>query len=443
MNRQNYVEIESLAHRESADITKLWQWSPIAVRCWLRDTNMQSVNDIIDIRNGIHLIRCNIDYIRKYYGGTAVARLNRLNFFEKLITLKIRSRQILTVLANCYIDDYLVYMPPQRIFAEDVLQKLSEHYRYTGFIENEEKKEGPETSMIHLGIQPDTTDVSVQHPLRKRNEVTELAYKVLFHKGYTIPQHETLLGKCEHMAEYAWPGKAFVVRMRIQNTFIVEKFGRDPNIWVSLPDWEEKDILWWIEYAESVSKVSIIHLLDTSLPNTQIFFDGATNGAKPNWEPRIGVWFQGAYIEMDVPERYRTVCVSEIDDTPKEQAIAQFEALAIVVGLDSMADLIGTHQKLLLRTDSKHVEAAFVNKRTPDPFLMACVRWPLMQAAKQAWRLYVLYVNTKSNRWADAASRIPKQNDADWKIAARIECENRGWTFRKIEHPTIPDLTQW
>ena len=254
-----------IADHLSPELSYIWQWSATAVQCWLRDTGMSAANDILNIQNGIHLIRCHIDYVRRYHGQQAVDTLARMDFFEKLVTLKLRSKQLLTVITNCYIDDYLTFLPPNEQYANHTTRRLSDHLKYSGLEESDEKKEGPAHSLTMLGIKPDTTDMTVQHPIRKRREITELIYKVLFHGSYTIPQHESLLGKLANLAEYAWPGRAFVARIQQQNTILVARHGRNPNLIINMPEWEQKDFHWWLSYIDAVDRTSIIHMLDTSL----------------------------------------------------------------------------------------------------------------------------------------------------------------------------------
>ena len=429
---------------ESPDSSQIWRWSASAVGAWLDEQHMfHEVDDILDLQNGIHLMRCHRDYVQLHHGEQAVRALEGVRFFDKLIELKLCSNQLLKLLINCYIDDYLAFMAPQTTFATDTLSALSARFVDTGFLENEEKQEGPVTSLIQLGIQPDTVAMTVRHPEHKRKQVLELVYKVLFHGGCTVRTHESLLGKLENLAEYAWPGRAFIRRIRTQNTLLIKKYGHKSDVWVELPDWECKDLRWWAEFGETVTTVSIQHMLDSTLPERQIFFDGATNGARPSWRPRLGVYFEGTYISMPVPPHMCHVFVSDIDGTPKDFAIAQFEALAIVVGLHNLRDRIGTHCKLLMRTDSKHVEAAILNKSTPDPFLMACVRWVMMYAVRRRLRLHILYVHTDDNTFADGASRLSLIGHNEWMQEAQRECVQRGWEFREHLNPTIPDLTRW
>ena len=419
----------------------IWRWSATAVRVWLRDVDLSEADEFLHLQNGIHLLRCHIDYVTEHHGQVAVQALERMEFFEKLVTLKLRSKQLLTVITNCYIDDYLTFLPPNASHAQHTTRRLSTHLQNSGLEESDEKREGPAHSLTMLGIQADTTDMTVQHPLRKRREATELIYKVLFHGSYTIPQHESLVGKLSHLAEYAWPGKAFINRLQSQNTILVNRHGRNPNLIITMPPWEEKDFQWWLKYIDAVSRTSILHMFDMARPTTELFFDGATNGERPSWAPHIGAWYRGSFISMPVPAHLCDQWVSDIDGTPKAMQIAQFEALAIIVGLHNMADQLGQHKKVLLRTDSMHVMAAIRNKRSPDAFLMACVRWTLMFAVRHALRLYIEYVHTKSNVYADGASR-PSET-SNWKARAQAECDANGWTFRQITDPTIPNFNQW
>ena len=134
------------------------------------------------------------------------------------------------------------------------------------------------------------------YPPSKRKQVDQIIHKMLLQEGYWISEHESLLGKLSNLAELAWPGRAFLFRFRCRNTQLIEEHGRKPDTFVLLPAWEAKDFNWWAHYNQSVTRSSILSMLDNTLPETQIFFNRATNGERPTWRPGIGAWFQGNYI---------------------------------------------------------------------------------------------------------------------------------------------------
>ena len=95
---------------------------------------------------------------------------------------------------------------------------------------------------------------------------------------------------------------------------------------------------------------------------------------------------KGTTFAADVPEKYMHHFEEMDTNQVKKFAIAHFEMIAIVATLNTMRSQIGTGIKLLLRCDSKHVEAAIKNKSSKDAFLMAAVRWLCMHAAQRALR---------------------------------------------------------
>ena len=74
------------------DHTQLLHWSATTVQMWLSSHGLAEANDILQIRNGLHLIRCHIGYVRRWHTATAVKRLQCMSFFDALLDLKIRSR---------------------------------------------------------------------------------------------------------------------------------------------------------------------------------------------------------------------------------------------------------------------------------------------------------------------------------------------------------------
>ena len=183
--------------------------------------------------------------------------------------------------------------------------------------------------------------------------------------------------------------------------------------------------------------------MDPHFPEDEICFDAATNGSRENntWCPGIGVWYKGHWAAMQVPEQYTHVFEVREMEYAKEMAIAHFEALAIVVGLNAFKDMIGSKRKILLRTDSKHVESALMNKSSKDPFLQSCVRWICMFAIEMECRPYVRYIHTKSNGPADALSRFYTER---FDALASAQCETEGWVLQtESRHCEVPDIHKW
>ena len=47
-----------------------------------------------------------------------------------------------------------------------------------------------------------------------------------------------------------------------------------------LKEWERKDWEWWLKYLDAITPISIIDMVNPILPVDEMYFDGATNGAR-------------------------------------------------------------------------------------------------------------------------------------------------------------------
>ena len=425
------------------DVTQIWHWSATSVRAWMTHENMFALQAVLQVQNGVHLIRHHEHYVLARHGQAVVDTLKESAFFTKLIRLKIHSKQFLTTIANCYVDDFIFFYPPCNDHAKRLFRAFSKMLNKSGLDEKESKREDPALQMDLIGIDADSETVTVACTAKQRQRIMQTMYRFLFQDGYSVTDHDSLLGQMAYVAETVWPCKAFLRRIRQQNTRIIQQFGRRTPTFVPMPAWERKDFLWWITMMIRVTRVSVLHVMDPALPEKEMFFDGATNGARPRWSPRIGVWYQGAWLSKKVPAKYLDTfrLNGSLDD--KEYAIAHFEMLAITAGLHTLRGEIGRRVKIMLRTDSKQVEAAIKTKSSNDDFLMAGVRWIIMFAIERQLRIYVDYVHTKANVFADAASRT-EHIMAKVRPQAQRLCEERGWTLREqYTEIQFPDLTRW
>ena len=421
---------------------KILNWDEELVQRWIKDNGLEHVLSLQQITHGIHLARSHEATMLDLYGQDECTRLTNIGFFTKLIQLKLDSRQLLKVILKSYIDDFMQISLPHREESNRMLDSLGHFLQENGLDEKEEKRERPEERRIFTGLMHDMTDMTIATPETRMFGIDQLIYQALIMEYLTMKEWESLLGKIGWVSETSWPAKAFQRRLRQKLIDTIAEHGRHPSRLMFVDSEDTKDLLWFGEVLHKVPKMKIRDMLDCDYPTTEIFFDGATNGARVSgWNPSIGVWYRGHWLALKIPPKYLDVfAVAEVG-YEKEMAIAHFEGYAIAVGLASFAEMIGRHRKIMLKTDSKHVEAAIKSKRSPDRFLQSVVRYVAMFAIEMQCRPYITYLNTRYNGPADALSRwdLPR-----FKELAREECEENGWQLQEQPQPIIlPDLDRW
>ena len=442
LNQQQHVPSQRDSD-ELYDEKKILNWDRALVRRWLRDEKLDHVEALQTVRNGVHLAHFHRDTVLEEQGKDACEVLEKLQFFDKLVQLKLDSNQLITVIVRSYVDDYMFFLLPQKAEADAIFGRFGGFLSDSGVDENEEKREMPEERKVLIGLLCDSESMDMKTPLLKKHKIKQAIYKAL-HLGYImLKEYESLVGRLQHVSETAWPGKAFLRRMRTKVDRLIAKHGRI-NMAVILDELDRRDLLWWVKFLDKVDGVLISDMLDPVFPEDEIYFDAATNGSRDgatSWDPAIGVWYRGHWIAMKVPECYQDVFVVRELEYAKEFAIAHFEALAIVVGLHNFRDMIGKKRKIMLRTDSKHVEAALMNKSSRDPFLQSVVRWTCMFAVEEECRLYVKYIHTDSNGPADALSR---RQMVTFVNLAKMQCDAMDWELQRHMHRyEVPDIHKW
>ena len=420
-------------------VVDIWNWTETEVREWFTSNDLTPAIQMLGpIRRGNRLLALNENTARLWTDADTVSKLKQLQFFRKLLDLKLESDCVLKLILTQYVDDFMLFLPPDRDYAQHLFEYICSWLDKVGYEEEASKRIELSTEMEHLGITYDSTTMTMYLSDLKRRRYVKLLLRGIHRMAVTLEEYRTILGKLTYAASLVWPCKAFLRRIRTRVLEVESTSGGCSQTIVILTDWELQDWYWWIDYLRAVPKVDIIRKLMTDLPKSEIFVDGATNGSKEKgWNPGLGVFFEGRWISVQVPARYLTQYQSRHTSYVKDYAIAHFEMLAILVALHNLRDVISEYTNIMLRTDSQHVESALKSKNSSDEFLMSAVRWIIMFAIKHNIQFYCRYVNTKLNLLADDASRFALS-----KLLrnAKQKCAEKGWKLRRLRNIKFPKL---
>ena len=428
-------------HCEEMDVgvINLWRWERKDVEQWLEEMDFDGIEDITNtIRNGKELITAHRVAMKEALNDEqALRRLDESGFFEALFDLKIKSGCCIYVVVIAYVDDFMLFLPPNERIAQRIFEDFCSFLSENGLTEKKEKRTRVESVMELIGLTYDAGRMTVDISKQKRTHILRILHRGIYRAAISREEYEELIGKLSYCAQMAWPGKAFLRRMRKEVLDLIKEKGRGDH-YVILGEEALKDWRWWVSYLDTVTEVNIIERWDSTDIDDEIYVDGATNGSRmKGWNPAIGIWWKGHYFAGRIPPRFRATFETQSASSESEFAIAHFEMLSIVVAFHNLRDHFHKGMRIMLRTDNKNCESALINKGSKDEFLCDATRWLTMYAVKEGIRMHVDYVNTKDNKMADWLSRF------DMKLflkEARKLCREKGWTLREMQDVEYPDV---
>ncbi len=315
-----------------------------------------------------------------------------------------------------------------------------------GIIESKKKRTGLEWYQKFLGLDYDSSDLTVGLVEKKRYKMINGLMIIIIVTTMEFKRFDSLLGTITWAATLAYPFTAYIRRLRIKHTNYINKYGRANNTLHFIEE-EIKDCRMLVDWLRNCKRVSMFEICGLiKYDRLLIWTDGATNGSRPNWNPGIGAYCNGDFIMCKVPELYKERYLRWVETTEKdgyivekETDIAHFEALAVVVALNTFRDKIKPNTLIDIRCDNKIFCGDLVRKRTNDVLRMDIVRWiiynfnPMMI---ENIRIECNYILSKGNDLADPLSRFSMSDFKRNVLAANLPIGQR-------KQPLFPTLGLW
>ncbi len=429
------------AAEDDEDYENVWKWTKEDVRSWIKMIGLDPEEEALrNIENGRELVLSHEENMKQKHDEATVGRLRERGFFEELAALKTESKCCITVFVVAYVDDFILIFPPVQDFAERAFKRFTDFLAFNGLMEKAEKRSKVSGQMEAIGVHYDTERMVMDITPTRREKIKRRLYQGLFRESISREDYESLIGQLTYVGQMAWPGLAFVRRMRRRVMEVIRRKGRGDDL-IHLEDWEMRDWRWWMMYLDTVTEVDIIERWHSGMIDDCIYVDGATNGSREKrWKPGIGVWWRGHYISKPVPDRLCASFQLRPGAPKKEFAIPHFEMLSIVVAFHNLEQYLTKHRRIVLMTDNTNCEDAIKNKGADDDFLCDAVKWLMMFAVRMDLRIHVRYVNTKKNTEADLLSRFEKRK---FRRRVQAECLEQGWVLHEIRVVEYPDIHCW
>ena len=189
-----------------------------------------------------------------------------------------------------YLNDFLLYGPPESTRCKVVLTEALHCCQQLGVPIAENKIEGPTTTLIFLGIEIDTIKEEIRLPQEKLVRLQEIT-------GWCGKQSTTkrellsLIGQLQHACCVVKPGRSFLRRMISLSTVAKELHHR-----LRLNRGFRSDLQWWATFLKSWNGRSMVLAVIKSPPVAVV-----TSDASGNWGcgafSSHGAWFQLVWPE--------------------------------------------------------------------------------------------------------------------------------------------------
>ena len=281
-----------------------------------------------------------------------------------------------------YLDDYIVVAPPDSDECARAVRVMEHTCNRLGVPMAADKKEGPVTALIFLGILVDTVAGELRLPEDKLERLKNLLQQWGTKRVCRRKELESLIGLLNHACKVVRPGRSFLRRL----IDLLHQTGNRPegDSIIRLSNACRADIAWWREFVDSWNGVSFLQP-PQSLPTVEVTTDAPGTwgcGARHNTS-----WFQVHW-----------------DSRASSLSIAAKELVPIILACAAWGQSWHACQ-VRCRCDNQVVVAALRSRSCKDPGVMRLLRCLTYVEAQIGCHLYGVYIDTHSNHLADDLSR--------------------------------------
>ena len=276
-----------------------------------------------------------------------------------------------------YLDDFVIVAPPESAACKTYITKFEEECRALGVTLAPEKKEGPTTCLVFLGIVIDTVAGCLSLPADKLTRLRQEVDSWLVRKACQKRELESLVGVLQHAAKVIRPGRTFVRRM-----IELLKGPRRPHHFIRLNQQFRADLHWWKTFAETWNGVGLF----PPTPAPAIEFASDASGS---WG--CGAWCIDQWWQYQWPEG----C---------DKGIAFKELFAVILSAAAWGKQ-WSGQQVRAHCDNEAVVHVMASRSSKNPELMHLLRCLFFIEADNGFSLSVVHIAGVANELADDLSR--------------------------------------
>ena len=281
-----------------------------------------------------------------------------------------------------FLDDFITAGHPHSTECMENLDLLVEICDILGFPIAVDKREGPATCLIFLGIEVDTTLLELRLPTHKLDRLKATIKKWSRLRSCRKRELQSLVGLLHDASVIIRPERTFLRRLI---DLIKGAHNRSANSFLRLNLAARSDILWWHTFTESWNGLSMMHSYRALNPEVILTSDAS------------GSWGCGAYCNGQWLQYQWSHLTIDYDITAKE--------LLPIVFATAIWGRDWENKSILCRCDNEAVVHIINTGTSRDPVAMGLMRCLYFIAAKFNLLLSAVHIAGVANGLADALSR--------------------------------------
>ena len=281
-----------------------------------------------------------------------------------------------------FLDDFITAGNPESNECSTNLALLVSTCDHLGFPMAKDKREGPATCLIFLGIELDTIRLELRLPSEKLLRLKAILQKWLRLKTCRKRELQSLVGLLHDASIVISPGRTFLRRLI---DLIKSAHHRPGNCFLRLNLAARSDILWWHTFIDGWNGLSMMQ--SSKLQDPDIIL---TSDASGSWG--CGAYFASHWLQYPWSPQTR------------DYHITIKELLPIVLAA-AVWGKYWENKAILCRCDNEAVVHIVNTGTSRDPVAMGLMRCLYFIAAKFNMLLSATHLAGKANSLADALSR--------------------------------------
>ncbi len=278
-----------------------------------------------------------------------------------------------------YLDDLIGVSIPEK--GAEAYNSLGRVLEELGLEENKAKACPPSTVQVVLGVEINTSELTVSIKSERLIELKELCVVWERKRKSTKRELQSLVGKLCFVVKCVRQSRVFLNRMlhTLRSMSIHQKS-------VSLSTSFKKDLRWWKKYVERFNGVSFIPPIVWSKPDFFFSTDSYLTGCGGICENE---YFHARYPDFIMEQNLR---------------IHQLELLAVLVGV-RLWGYRYPGMKIQIFCDNDAAVTVINSSRTTDQFMGSCLRELWLEVCNYKFELRAVHLPGEENRLADWLSR--------------------------------------
>jgi hypothetical protein len=291
-----------------------------------------------------------------------------------------------------YIDDYLLISVGQEL-ASLQLAALLKLFRILGLPISVEKLEGPTPSLPFLGIQIDTSSMTIALEPARLSYVQSLLSEWMNMSSASIQQLQSLTGTLSFCCRVIRSGRIFLRRLINYTTHLSKRHkGRALTQARPLTDSVKKDIVWWMTYMKQFNGSMSIYPLEWCTDADMYI---ATDAGQQGYGAVFGKqWFYGTWSETEEKQSQR----ADRDSMP-------WKELHTLVRAAATWGHEWKERNILFRLDCQPMVYAVTRGGSRDPEIMSLLRTLSYLSALNNFHYQVQHIPGLTNVGPDHLSR--------------------------------------